>query len=627
MYKQRLFPSLASLLLISGFSNQALAQPADNEVRFVVWGDTQFANKPLFERFVHETDMLNPDFVLQVGDMIQGYTYDHEQVRKEWDIYKAQIEPLTMPFYPVPGNHDVVTGPSEEVYKEIWGEEKLVYSFDHGPVHVLVLDTYWGEEDDTIAEWQRDWIEEDLAKYAALNGGEGSEELDSKAIFAFMHAPLWRYKSDHPGRQAWDEVHELFKRYPVKLVAGGHTHEYVWENRDGIDYVVLNSSGSMPNRSERGGSIHSMIHVSVRDEAEPRYAVIKAGSILPLDTVNSEERSAVPGLTLSGGTIRIPEWETGAALERPITVDLENTIDEPRVYKLSWEIPREADLTIEPLQQWVELNPGESISPEFNLSTNSAPGNDNMPLLRVQTSKVLRSGVVSREWEAEYQRRIAQAETDPSIITTNINLEEEVTFEATHTIFVPPVATASPLEGTIALDGKFDEQAWIKADPISDSKPEETKMTVRFLYDDEFLYVGAKLGEPNPDGMRAEAEGDIPLTWSDDDFELFFDPQNTGVHYTRLFQNVAGTRFNSLPRHIDDKYFTSIYKSAIHVGEDHWALEMQIPWEEMTAEKAPQPGDFWAINFGRHRQQSEPARSEWTPGFYNPSKYGVLKFE
>ncbi len=621
--------SIFAILVVSGAAlspAQGDTVSVDDEVRFVVWGDSQFANKPLFERLVHETDLLNPDFVIQVGDMIQGYTYDAEAVREEWKLYNAQIEPLTMPFHPVPGNHDVVTTPSEEVYKEVWGEDKLVYSFDYGSVHCIVLDSYFGEEDERIAEWQREWLANDLFDYAAANGGENSAELASKSIFVFLHAPLWRYKSDHPGRQDWDEVHQLLQRYPVKLVVGGHTHEYVWEDRDGIDYLVMNSSGSMGNRSERGGSIHALLHVSVRDGQDVRYGVIKAGSVLPLDTVNSPERADVPRYALGGGTIRFPEWQPGAAFDKTITIDLANNLDEPRVYNLRWEIPRGADVAIEPLQQWLELSPKESASPEFLLTTGNAPGNGMMPVLRVSTTHQLRSGVVSREWEEEYRRREILAQTDSSILPTNIRLEKEYTFDAAHRIFVPPVAFASPLEGQVVLDGKLDESPWDAAEPVGPFSPGDVDTRVHFLYDDDYLYVGAWLGEPNPGGMRAEAGGDIPLTWSDDDFELFFDPQNTGRLYTRLFQNVAGTRFNSLPRHVENKYFTSVYESAIHIGDDHWAIEMRIPWEEMTAEKAPAPGDFWAINVGRHRQQSEPARSAWTPGLYDASRYGVLKF-
>src|SRR5690606_7119260 len=105
---------------------------------------------------------------------------------------RQQIEALTVPFYPVPGNHDVITSAAEKVYIEEWGADRLIYSFDWGPVHGIVLNTYYEDDDERIAEWQREWLKIDLADYAARNGGLGSQELESKSIFVFLHAPLWR---------------------------------------------------------------------------------------------------------------------------------------------------------------------------------------------------------------------------------------------------------------------------------------------------------------------------------------------------------------------------------------------------------------------------------------------------
>src|SRR5689334_6461913 len=75
-----------------------------------------------------------------------------------------------------------------------------------------------------------------------------------------------------------------------------------------------------------------------------------------------------------------------------------------------------------------------------------------------------------------------------------------------------PTARASRVTAKISIDGKVDEAAWAAATPITQftqSQPEEGKPSalpteVRFLYDDEALYVAAKLGEPQGrSGIRA----------------------------------------------------------------------------------------------------------------------------
>lgn len=612
----------------------AVAAERSDAVRFVVWGDSQFANMGVFERLVHETELLRPDFVIQVGDLINGYTPDKDILYEEWRVYKAQTEALTVPFYPVPGNHDVVTPESEVIYGEIWGTDKYYYSFDYGPAHMIVLDSFWQEEHDRIMPWQLEWLRADLEAYAEKHGGIGSEELDRKAIFLFMHSPIWRYDT-RPGGEDWKAMHEILKPYPVKMVFGGHTHEYVWEEHDGIEYVVLNSSGSSP-QNERGGRFFSQIHISVTEEGDTRAAVIKTGSILPLDTVNSEERETIAALALEGGVIRIPSWNEGEAIDTTVEVPLKNELDYARLMHVAWHVPFGANVSIEPASLWVEVGAEETVSIPFQVRSSAAPAEELRPHLTVSTTENVRTGVVSREWERVYTERAQRAAAGERVSTSNIPLEQTVTYDARFDFFVPPVATAARRKGQVLIDGSLDEKDWENAPIDIELKSDDGIRTrVQFLYDDDFLYVGAWMEEPNPAGLVAKAEGDIPLTWNDDDLELFFDTTNEGKDRSRLFINYVGTRFNSYPISYEtdpefpdrNKYFKSDYTSAIEINEDHWIVEMQVPWSDIWPTKQPQSGDQWSINVGRHRPQSDPKQSRWSGGLYAPARYGILMFE
>ena len=70
---------LAACLSILAF-NTTLAVvgpiPAGDEFTFVVLGDSQFHDPATYNRMIDDVRHLSPAFVVQVGDMIEGYLDD-----------------------------------------------------------------------------------------------------------------------------------------------------------------------------------------------------------------------------------------------------------------------------------------------------------------------------------------------------------------------------------------------------------------------------------------------------------------------------------------------------------------------------------------------------------------------
>ena len=81
-----------------------------------------------------------------------------------------------------------------------------------------------------------------------------------------------------------------------------------------------------------------------------------------------------------------------------------------------------------------------------------------------------------------------------------------------HTVAVPS-AMAVHRDGPVVLDAKLDEAAWAAATPITEfrqidpdeGKPASQRTEVRFLYDDDALYVGAKMYDTRGRGGRQDA--------------------------------------------------------------------------------------------------------------------------
>ena len=97
------------------------------------------------------------------------------------------------------------------------------------------------------------------------------------------------------------------------------------------------------------------------------------------------------------------------------------------------------------------------------------------------------------------------------------------------------------VEGAINLDGKLDEPAWEKAIPYStftqrdpnegQQASEETE--VRVMYDDDSIYIGARLKDSHPKAIKAllgRRDSDL----ASDSFTVYLDPYNnkrTGFYF------------------------------------------------------------------------------------------------
>ena len=174
--------SIAAAVAASYLPAAAVQPPREpeHEFTFVVLGDSQFHLPNTFNRLIDDIVHLYPAFVIQVGDMISGYVEDLDEFRAQWKRFHAQIAPLReIPFYPVPGNHDVLDSShkpgGEKIYKEVWGA--TYYSFDYRNAHFIVLNTD-DREGSEIAGEQLEWLKRDLG---------GTRKQDHIFVFGGIH--------------------------------------------------------------------------------------------------------------------------------------------------------------------------------------------------------------------------------------------------------------------------------------------------------------------------------------------------------------------------------------------------------------------------------------------------------
>ena len=278
--------------------------------RFALVSDRTGGARPgVFERAIDELNLLRPEFVISVGDLVEGYMKDPDVLARQWREFDDIIARLDMRFFQVPGNHDL----SNEAMLATWEKRagNPYYSFIYKDVLFLVLDTddppvatsnilsrlfsepgkaaemeQLLESDprraDTlisaqieklnmpadevipagISEKQATWARQTLATHR-----------DVRWTIVLMHKPAWRYRNDNnhfPAIQA-----ELVGRRFT--VFAGHEHYYQHEVIDGHDYFRLGTTGADWIR-QGPGSVDHIAWVTV-DKSGPHVANIRVDGV------------------------------------------------------------------------------------------------------------------------------------------------------------------------------------------------------------------------------------------------------------------------------------------------------------------------------------------------------------
>ena len=61
----------------------------------------------VFARGVEKLNLLQPEFVMSIGDLVAGYTEDRATVTAQWEELDGIVRKLEMPFFYLGGNHDL----------------------------------------------------------------------------------------------------------------------------------------------------------------------------------------------------------------------------------------------------------------------------------------------------------------------------------------------------------------------------------------------------------------------------------------------------------------------------------------------------------------------------------------
>lgn len=272
------------------------------DFHFVIVGDRTGGHRPgVFRDALGKVNMLRPEFVISVGDLIEGYTEDRATIAAQWDEIDAMLRQLDMPFFYVVGNHDISNPAMADAWRERLGASW--YSFTYKGVLFIALNT---EEPpklpdaELLASTRR--LEEMMAQDpdgtqalilesarerpepvnlpGSVSFGEEQLAFVEQTLAAnpaprwtvlLMHKPAWEYDSAEFAR-----IETILGERPYTVFAG-HEHYYAYSNRKGRGYVTLATTGGVWLRDGPGRFDH-VAWVTMTDDG-PQIANISTAAI------------------------------------------------------------------------------------------------------------------------------------------------------------------------------------------------------------------------------------------------------------------------------------------------------------------------------------------------------------
>ena len=151
-----------------------------------------------------------------------------------------------------------------------------------------------------------------------------------------------------------------------------------------------------------------------------------------------------------------------------------------------------------------------------------------------------------------------------------------------------PAATATRITGTIHIDGVLDEPQWKTAQPVTqltqldprEGKPASERTDIRFLYDDDALYVGATMYDAHPVTGRL-GRRDMDMSASDW-LTVILDANHNHLTAVGFEVNPLGVRRDQTrsPNGEDDSW-DPVWEVTSARSDSGWTAEMRIPFSQL----------------------------------------------
>jgi hypothetical protein len=562
--------------------------------QFAIVTDRTGGHRPgVFEDAINKLNLLQPEFVMSVGDLIEGYTEDRKRIDKEWDEFQGFIAKLQMPFFYVAGNHDYSNPAMAKAWEERFG--RSYYSFVYRDVLFICLNSQEPKMHH-ISEGQAKWLEKVLA-----------EHPDVRWTLVFLHSPLW--DESYPQDRGWQRIETALgdRKYTV---FSGHFHSYMKQFRKDHRYYTLATTGG--GSGLRGTAHGEFDHVAwvTMTEAGPLVTNLLLQGIWA-DNVRTPEIRDLVKRAEAGGVVSVP----------PVILP-----DGKAPETVSQEI-----LLTNPLDTPVELTfalvPAEGVA--VRLMGGAPKGKDGRYslVLQPQSQKSLSLEIKAGDAWKNDPLQAASLTGEAKFLTQE---KLPVTLRTTAAAMLLPRQELGSVSG-VTVDGDLSDwggQSLIKVDKPGEIQrkadswtgPADASFAWKAALDDKFLYVAVKVTDEEVQSVKEQ------IPWKQDGVELWIDPRPISVRSAVPDAENGGILIAMSPSTSPNDRW--VYKpetlpegtrSVCVKGDGGYALEAAIPLEALEKANPKWKEEGLRINLAvDDRDGDQSAQLWWQPDWRTP---------
>jgi len=158
----------------------------------------------------------------------------------------------------------------------------------------------------------------------------------------------------------------------------------------------------------------------------------------------------------------------------------------------------------------------------------------------------------------------------------------------------------------VTVDGILSEGVWQSPGAITtfyqrdpnEGKPASERTEVWVAYDDEAIYVGARMYDSAPDSIIARL-GRRDSRNNSDELDVYIDPYHDRQSGFYFGVNAAGTLLDGVLYNDEwnDDTWDGVWEGQAHIDDRGWTMEMKIPFSQLRFKH--ESSNVWGINFER----------------------------